>query len=107
MNAACPRCGLILQREEGYFLGAMYVSYGLSVVLIGAIYCGLMALWPGMGIPATMAIILVGYLPFVPAVFRYSRVIWIYFDRAICPSDSSAGAYEKYQLRHQPGHERP
>jgi hypothetical protein len=107
MNAACPRCGLILQREEGYFLGAMYVSYGLSVVLIGAAYWALTVAFPKLGIPATMILILLAYLPFVPAVFRYSRVIWIYFDRTICPSDSSAGAYEKYQLRHQPGHERP
>jgi hypothetical protein len=107
MNDTCPSCGLIFQREEGYFLGAMYVSYGLSVVLIGAAYWALTFAWPEIGIPATMILILLAYLPFVPAVFRYSRVIWIYFDRAICPSDSSAGTYEKQQIRHRLDRERP
>ena len=32
MNDPCPECGLIFQREEGYFLGAMYVSYGISSI---------------------------------------------------------------------------
>jgi hypothetical protein len=27
------------------------------------------------------------FLLFVPAVFRYSRVVWIHFDRWIEPSD--------------------
>jgi len=36
MNDPCPVCGLILQREEGYFLGAMYVSYGLSVSFLSS-----------------------------------------------------------------------
>ena len=29
------------------------------------------------------------YLPLVPAVFRYSRVIWIHFDRTASPSEAS------------------
>jgi hypothetical protein len=27
------------------------------------------------------------FLPFVPAIFRYSRVIWMHFDRALDPGD--------------------
>ena len=30
MNDPCPVCGLLFKREEGTFLGAMYVSYVLS-----------------------------------------------------------------------------
>src|SRR5690242_14056243 len=33
MNDPCPDCGLLFQREEGYFLGAMYISYGVSVTI--------------------------------------------------------------------------
>lgn len=102
MNESCPVCGLIFQREEGYFLGAMYVSYGLSVVLIGAAYWAVTTILPDAGIVTIMLLILAAYLPFVPLVFRYSRMIWICFDRAICPSDSSAGTYEKMQIRHTP-----
>jgi uncharacterized protein (DUF983 family) len=32
MNRRCPACGLEFEREPGYYLGAMYFSYGLAVV---------------------------------------------------------------------------
>src|SRR5262245_56913727 len=35
MHRCCPVCGLRFEREQGYFVGAMYVSYPLSVELIG------------------------------------------------------------------------
>jgi uncharacterized protein (DUF983 family) len=102
MNDPCPECGLVFQREEGYFLGAMYVSYALSVVLIGAVYLIVTTWLPGIGVVPTMLLTLVLYLPFAPAVFRYSRVIWIYFDRAMFPTDSSASAYEKLRQNSPP-----
>lgn len=100
MNDPCPDCGLVFQREEGYFLGSMYVSYGLSVVLIGAAYLAVTHIWPTLTAIPVLAIITVMYAPFIPAVFRYSRVIWIYFERAICPSDISAGTFEKVRQAH-------
>jgi hypothetical protein len=98
MNDPCPECGLLFQREEGYFLGAMYVSYGLSVVLIGAAYLAVIAIFPKLNPLLLILLTLVLYAPFVPAVFRYSRVLWIYFDRAISPTDASAGTFEKQRL---------
>jgi hypothetical protein len=98
MNDPCPDCGLLFQREEGYFLGAMYVSYGLSVVLIGASYLVVTNLFPNLDLTPVGLLTLALYLPLVPAVFRYSRVLWIYFDRAVCPDDTSAGTYEHMRL---------
>ena len=34
MNADCPVCGLHFEREEGYFVGAMYASYGFQFAII-------------------------------------------------------------------------
>src|SRR5437764_919989 len=34
MNERCPVCQLRFEREAGYFLGAMYVSYGLALDVI-------------------------------------------------------------------------
>jgi len=31
MNDCCPACGLLFNREPGYFLGAMYISYTLGL----------------------------------------------------------------------------
>jgi uncharacterized protein (DUF983 family) len=99
MNDPCPVCGLIFQREEGYFLGAMYVSYVLSGALIIPFYLVAAALLPGQNSLVIAAAAMIPYLPFIPTVFCYSRVIWIYFERAMCPSDVSAGPYEKLRQR--------
>ena len=32
MHKNCPTCGYQFDREPGYFLGAMYISYGLAVL---------------------------------------------------------------------------
>ncbi len=99
MNDPCPVCGLIFQREEGYFLGAMYTSYALSVVLYVPLYFVALALLPNSNPLIPLAVSALAYLPFVPAVFRYSRVLWVYFDRAMCPTDVSAGPTEKEMQR--------
>ena len=99
MNDPCPVCGLIFQREEGYFLGAMYVSYVLSSALLGAFFLIGTLLLPGWSSLAVALLTLPPFLPFVPAVFRYSRVFWIYFERSVDPNDASAGAYEKVRMR--------
>ena len=37
MHERCPVCRLRFEREEGYFLGAMYISYGLALPIIALI----------------------------------------------------------------------
>jgi uncharacterized protein (DUF983 family) len=37
MHERCEDCDLKFEREPGYFLGAMYVSYGLALATIAAI----------------------------------------------------------------------
>jgi hypothetical protein len=106
MNDPCPVCGLVFQREEGYFLGAMYFSYVLSAALMIPAYFVAAALLPDWSGVAVTFLVWLPYLFLVPAVFRYSRVLWIYFERAGCPSDASAGPYEKLKLR-QPTARRP
>ena len=85
MHRACPACGLVFEREPGYFVGAMYVSYALAVpVYAGS--AGLLALArPGWSFMAVMEAALVPLLVLVPLIHRYSRVIWMHFDRTIDP----------------------
>ena len=95
MNDPCPDCGLVFQREEGYFLGAMYVSYSISsfflliFFLLGYQFLGF------LDQRLLLSLIMLAFLPLVPLVFRYSRVIWMYIDRWVSPSDVTAGPYEK------------
>ncbi len=84
MFERCDSCGLRYEREQGYFLGAMYVSYGLS---IPPILLMVLALWLGGHWPLDWccAIAFLIYLPFVPLVARYSRAVWMYLDQRFDP----------------------
>ena len=79
MYTNCAVCGHKFERETGYFFGAMYVSYALTVAQMLAVviiaqfftrsYVGL------VGLIAAVAVLLSTFN------FRLSRMIWIYmFD---------------------------
>jgi len=84
MHELCTKCGLKFEREQGYFLGAMYISYGLALMTIVAIALLLWAFtaWSMQKI-VLWAILL--FLPLAPALTLFSRVLWIYLDRTIDP----------------------
>jgi uncharacterized protein (DUF983 family) len=85
MHRTCPDCGLKFEREPGYFLGAMYFSYALAVILIGILMFLGALLFPAFSYLTIFIIASVAFLPFVPLIFRYSRVVWMHFDRMIDP----------------------
>jgi uncharacterized protein (DUF983 family) len=99
MNDPCPCCNLIFQREEGYFLGALYISYPLSLMILVPLFFAANALLPNWNSFLVVLVTVLPYLPLMPAVFRYSRVLWIHFDRWGDPYGSMAGTYEKMRLR--------
>jgi uncharacterized protein (DUF983 family) len=84
MNDACSVCGLRFIREEGYFLGAMYISYGLGVltVLPVAIVLAVVLEWH---LAVVMTIMFSQTLISVPLFLRLSRVLWLYMDQVIDP----------------------
>jgi uncharacterized protein (DUF983 family) len=92
MNDPCPVCGLVFEREPGYFFGAMYFSYAIAVAILIPAFFLLQALLPGRSdfLIAFLAALI--YLPLAPMVFRYSRVLWVAFDRAVSPSELSTHA---------------
>jgi uncharacterized protein (DUF983 family) len=84
-NERCPVCGIVFEREEGYFVGAMYFSYALSIPLLALLFFGGMQLLPGWPDMAVAGLALAIFLPLVPLIFRYSRVLWIHYDRWAWP----------------------
>ena len=84
MYDRCPNCGLLFNREPGYFLGAMYISYGLALAVIAVIGAALWVLtsWRVDKI-ALWAVLL--FLPFIPMLTLLARVLWIYLDQKIDP----------------------
>jgi uncharacterized protein (DUF983 family) len=85
MNESCSICHLRYEREPGYFLGAMYISYGLALPLAATIAALLWALC-GWGVRRITFWTIVLFLPFVPSITLLARVLWIYFDQAVDPA---------------------
>jgi hypothetical protein len=84
IHDVCPVCGLRFSRESGYFIGAMYIEYGFSAVVLTPLTVAVRALHPFALLPAiTLALLL--YLPAIPYTIRISRTLWIYWDQAVDP----------------------
>src|SRR5947209_3559758 len=75
MNKVCPLCGLVFEPEPGYFLASMYVSYGMAVAIMAPVFFLLLWLLPGWSGEAVAFLSVIPYIPLIPLVFRYSRVI--------------------------------
>ena len=74
MHTHCSECGYAFEKEPGYFLGAMYVSYALTVIEMLTLFfltIWLVPLW------AFFMIIFGGLLLFSFFNYRVSRIIWI------------------------------
>jgi hypothetical protein len=84
MNETCPVCGLRFLRESGYFLGALYISYGLGVFTILPIAV-IMVILLDWSLPVVLTISLIQTMLSVPLFFRTSRLLWLYLDQAIDP----------------------
>jgi uncharacterized protein (DUF983 family) len=87
MHERCPECGLKFEREAGYFLGAMYIGYGLALATI-TVFSFL--LWWLFRWSFQRSIVggVVLFLPFTPLLTLMARVLWIYMDQAIDPDKS-------------------
>lgn len=84
MHDACPRCGLKYEREPGFFLGAMYVSYTLGVLIALPVSATLFFKYDvGAGLSAFAGSILTAVA--TPWIVRISRVAWLHFDQRLDP----------------------
>jgi uncharacterized protein (DUF983 family) len=87
LRSSCVICGVKFHREPGYFLGAMYISYAMVVIII-LITLTALAFVTGWGwkLKFAVAIIIVALL--TPPMITISRVLWIWLDRKIDPSNT-------------------
>lgn len=85
MYENCSHCHLKYEAEPGYFYGAMYVSYALTVgygVLSWLVFwlingtVGLELLW----------FLLASWIILIPVTFRWSRTLWMNFFTRFQPS---------------------
>ena len=79
MFTHCPQCNLKFERESGYFIGAMYLNYGATVLIAFPSYFLIETFTP---IPFFFNLSIWGLFSAIfPVLFyRYSKSIWLNFD---------------------------
>ena len=87
MHERCFVCQLRFEREQGYFLGAMYINYGVTVVLA---LIGAFALECWTVVSLTQQLLLwIGFGSLFPVLFfRHSRGLWLAFDHIFDPVEN-------------------
>ena len=78
MHQDCPNCKQTYWPEPGYYYGAMYVSYALTVALSVAVFVAMTLLWEFEPLRYLIINTIVLALAF-PWTFRTARSIWVNF----------------------------
>jgi uncharacterized protein (DUF983 family) len=91
MPDRCPKCHQDFQIEAGFYYGAMYASYALTIIINVLVFLVLSAFLTydiGLFLSIDLAILIVT----MPYIFKISRAIWIaiivkYDSKAISKND--------------------
>ena len=77
MNQRCKVCNEDFRREPGFYFGAMYVSYALTVGVGMALYL-IMRVYLGFSVTQYFVSFIVSLVLLLPVYYRTARIIWIH-----------------------------
>lgn len=87
MYPACPSCDLKFEREQGYFVGAIYINYGATAIIMIAGF-----FWLDRLIELSLAQQLILWSSFAVGFpllfFRYSKSLWLSLDYIVNPEEA-------------------
>jgi len=100
MHSQCSNCSLGFEREQGYFVGAMYINYGATVIIA---IPGYFILDYFLGISLAMQLALwIGFAISFPLLFfRHSRSFWLTLDHFFNPPESTLYPVPKNSVRYK------
>jgi len=87
MNEQCANCALKFEREQGYFIGAIYINYAATIAIAV----------PGFFLLDTFTVITINqqlaiWVPFAvifPLIFfHHSRSLWLVLDHFFNPPEN-------------------
>ena len=82
MHEACPHCGFSYEREPGFYLGSIYLNYGATVILTGALYA-VLVMGLGLSNETTLAICLAAAVLCPIIFFRHARSFLLALDSSV------------------------
>jgi uncharacterized protein (DUF983 family) len=82
MANACALCGLMYERAQGYWVGAIYVNYAVTTVIA---VTGFFLTWRDVPIAVELTVWGVFVVLFPLWFFRYSRSLWLGLEFLVNP----------------------
>ena len=84
MNEPCPGCGIRFEREPGFFLGSIYINYGLTSLIVAIAYP--VCLFSGWLKERQLLLGSLAFMLIFPLLFfRHARSLWLGFDQFYDP----------------------
>jgi uncharacterized protein (DUF983 family) len=82
MAPACALCGLVYERAQGYWVGAIYVNYGVTTAIA---VTGFFLTWRQVPLALELAWWGAFVVLFPLWFFRYSRSVWLSLEFLLNP----------------------
>jgi uncharacterized protein (DUF983 family) len=83
MNLVCAVCDLRFERAQGYWVGAIYVNYGVTVLIAVG---GFFLLRAALGLETEQLALWIPFAIGFPLwFFRYSRSLWLGLEYGLNP----------------------
>ena len=98
MEERCSACGHKYEKEVGFFYGAMYVGYALSVALSVAAFVSTYLIYSETPYWVYIINIIVVLIVLAPVTFRGARLIWMNFF-----SSYNSSAIDTHKNSHKNG----
>jgi uncharacterized protein (DUF983 family) len=89
MLANCRHCDLRFEREQGYFVGAIYINYAATIAIAVPGFF-ILDTFTGINIDRQLMIWVPFAVIFPLLFFHHSRALWLVFDHFFNPT---AGLY--------------
>ena len=78
MNTNCSHCNYHFEREPGYFIGALYLSYGLAIAQGILAFVLLYLLFPALSVEWILLFVVITIFLFAKKNFKWSRLLYIH-----------------------------
>jgi uncharacterized protein (DUF983 family) len=88
MKERCPTCGLLFEREPGFFVGAYLINFAiveglLFVLIMGFVFWKDQNPEAGVAVPVAIAVFLGVFAPLI--FYPFARTIWSALDIGMTP----------------------
>lgn len=90
MHDTCAGCGASFRRESGFYLGSIYINYGVTVVVTGALYA-LLVLVGGTTHETALTVCLAVAVALPILFFRHARSFLLALDGSVNRNQQPAG----------------